>query len=55
MVYPRSQLKRWYVYVGDKLVAVVNAITDRGAVAQASDLTGHAAANLCAQTTIRQR
>ncbi|WP_155635880.1 MULTISPECIES: hypothetical protein [Burkholderia] len=52
-MYPRSQLKKWYVYVADKLVAVVHAITDRGAIAQASDLTGHSASNLTAQTTIR--
>lgn len=52
-MYPRSQLKKWYVYAADKLVAVVQAITDRGAIAQASDLTGYSAANLNAQTTIR--
>ena len=54
-MYPLSQLKRWYVYAADKLVAVVQAITDRGAIQAASDFTGHSAATLCAQTTIRQR
>ncbi|SIT50489.1 hypothetical protein BN2476_830060 [Paraburkholderia piptadeniae] len=52
-MYPRSQLKKFYVYAADKLVAVVSAMTDRGAIAQASDLTGHSAAKLVAQTTIR--
>jgi len=53
-MYPRSQLKKWYVYVGEKLVAVVHALTDRGAIAAASELTGCSAATLHAQVTIRQ-
>jgi hypothetical protein len=52
-MYPRDQLKKFYVYCADKLVAVVHALTDRGAIAQAADLTGYSAARLCAQTTIR--
>jgi len=52
-MFPRDHLKRWYVYAADKLVATVLALTDRGAIAQASDLTGHSAATLVAQTTIR--
>lgn len=52
-MYPRSELKKFYVYCANKLVAVVHALTDRGAIAQASDLTGHSAATLVAQTTIR--
>lgn len=52
-MYPRAHLKRFYVYAADTLVAVVLALTDRGAIAQASDLTGHSAATLCAQLTIR--
>ena len=52
-MYPRSHLKKFYVYRADKLVITVLALTDRGAIAQASDLTGHSAATLVAQTTIR--
>ncbi|HDR9065528.1 TPA: hypothetical protein ACU967_002286 [Burkholderia contaminans] len=52
-MYPRAQLKKWYVYCGDKLVEVVNAITDRGAIEAASALTGRSAATLHAQTTVR--
>jgi hypothetical protein len=52
-MYPRSQLQKFYVYAADKLVATILALTDRGAIAQASDLTGYSAASLCAQTTIR--
>lgn len=52
-MYPRDELIRFYIYCADKLVATVLALTDRGAIAQASDITGHSAATLCAQTTIR--
>ncbi|CAB3779243.1 hypothetical protein LMG28688_00776 [Paraburkholderia caffeinitolerans] len=52
-MYPRSQLKKFYVYAADKLVAVVSALTDRGAIAQASELTGYGVASLSAQTAIR--
>ncbi|WP_175787486.1 hypothetical protein [Burkholderia anthina] len=54
-MYPRSELKKWYVYCGDVLVEVVNAITDRGAIEAASALSGRSAATLHAQTTIRQQ
>ncbi|WP_185634036.1 hypothetical protein [Burkholderia stagnalis] len=54
-MYKRSERKKWYVYAGDKLVEVVHAITERGAIAKASDLTGQSASTLCAQTTIRER
>jgi len=52
-MYPRDELMKFYVYRAGQLVIVVLALTDRGAIAQASDLTGHSAASLCAQTTIR--
>ncbi|MCA8013322.1 hypothetical protein [Burkholderia vietnamiensis] len=52
-MYPRSQLKKWYVYCGDKLVEVVKAITERGAIEAASALSGRAASTLFAQTTVR--
>ncbi len=53
-VYPRSQLKKWYVYVGDTLVEVVKAITERGAIEAASALSGRSASTLYAQTTMRE-
>ncbi len=54
-MYQRSQPKKWYVYVGDRLVEVVHAITERDEIAKASDLTWQRASTLCAQTTIRER
>ncbi|WP_181156044.1 hypothetical protein [Burkholderia multivorans] len=53
-MYPRSQLKKWYVYVGDTLVEVVKAITERGAIEAASALSGRSASTLYAQTTMRE-
>ncbi|EPS1221646.1 hypothetical protein ACVBR5_000872 [Burkholderia cenocepacia] len=54
-MYPRSQLKKWYVYCGDVLVEVVKAITERGAIEAASALSGRSASTLFAQTTVRER
>jgi hypothetical protein len=47
--------RTWYVYRGDTLVAVVEAITESGALAHGAERADFEAHKLTAQTTFRER
>ncbi|WP_429318784.1 hypothetical protein [Paraburkholderia sp. GAS448] len=47
--------RTWYVYRGDRLVAVVEAITESGALAYGAERAGCQAHEVTAQTTFRER
>jgi len=51
----KPRQRTWYVYRGDRLVAVVEAFTESGAVARATESADCEAHELTAQTTFRQR
>jgi hypothetical protein len=52
-VKPRQ--RTWYVYRGAKLVAVVEAFTESGAIASGAERADCAAHELTAQTTFREQ
>jgi len=53
MLMPRK--RTWYVYLGDKLVAVVEAFTESGALARGAESADCEAHELTAQTTFREK